>query len=147
MESTELVFDITGRMTETDEYGASIRAILEGKAAPPPAGARFDGKVEGTVDGPKLKGSFHSVDYINIRADGRIELHGHARLDLKDGGKVSLFADGLGSLDSNGILQLRETVTLRSNSPAQAWVNSIQVWATGTANLANGEIRLRGYKA
>ena len=97
MESTELIFDITGRMTGTDEYGASIQAILEGKAAPPPAGARFDGKVEGTVDGPKLKGSIHSVDYLNIRADGRIELHGHARLDLKDGGKVSLFADGLGT--------------------------------------------------
>ncbi len=147
MESTELIFDITGRMLGTDEYGASIQAILEGKAAPPPAGARFDGKVEGTVDGPKLKGSFHSVDYLNIRADGRIELHGHARLDLKDGGKVSLFADGLGTLDANGILQLRESVTLKSNSPAHAWVNSIQVWATGTANLATGEIRLKGYEA
>ncbi len=147
MQSTELIFDITGRMMGTDEYGASIQAILEGKTAAPSAGARFDGRVEGTVDGPQLKGSFHSVDYLNIRADGRIELHGHARLDLNDGGKVSLFADGLGTLDANGILQLRESVTLRSNSPAHAWVNSIQVWATGMANLANGEIRLRGYKA
>ncbi len=147
MQSTELIFDLTGRMMETDDYGASIQAILEGRAAPPPAGARFDGKVEGRIDGPGLKGSFHSVDYLNIRADGRIELHGHARLDLQDGGRVSWSSDGLGTISGNGVLQLRENVTLRSNSPAHTWVNSIQVWATGTANLATGEIRLKGYKA
>ena len=57
------------------------------------------------------------MDYLNIRADGRIEFHGHARFDLKDGGKVSMFAEGLGTVDANGILQIRESVTLKSNSP------------------------------
>ena len=147
MELTELILEITGRMTGTDEYGASIQAILERKVTPPPAGARFDGRVEGTVDGPQLKGSFRSVDYLNVRADGRIELHGHGRLDLNDGGKVSLFAEGLATLDAGGVLQLRESMTLKSNSPAHAWVNSIPVWATGTASVASGELRLRGYKA
>lgn len=60
---------------------------------------------------------------------------------------MSFFADGVGTLDAKGILHIRENVTLRSNSPAHAWVNSIQVWAVGTANLATGEIRVKGYRA
>jgi hypothetical protein len=81
------------------------------------------------------------VEYVNIRADGRAELHIHGRFDLTDGGKMSFFADGVGFIDANGILQLRQNVTLKSNSPAHAWVNSIAVWRVGTANLATGEVR------
>jgi hypothetical protein len=58
-----------------------------------------------------------------------------------------MFADGVGTVDAKGIVQLRETVTLKSNSPAHAWVNSIGVWGVGTVNLATGEIRVKGYKA
>jgi len=147
MESTELVYEYVLRITGTVEYGANLQAIIGGKAAPPAEGARFDVLLEGSVDGPRVKGSVHGVDYINIRADGRSELHIHAQFDLTDGGKVSLFADGVGTLDMHGILQLRENVTLKSNSPAHAWVNSIQVWGIGTANLATGEVRVKGYKA
>ncbi len=87
------------------------------------------------------------MDHINVRADGRIELHIHAQFDLKDGGKVSFFADGSGTFDAKGLLHIRENVTLRSHSPAHAWVNSTHVWAAGTANLATGEIQVKGYRA
>jgi hypothetical protein len=87
------------------------------------------------------------VEYVNIRADGRSELHIHGRLDLIDGEKVSMFADGVGTIYAKGILQLRQNVTLKCNSPAHAWVNSIAVWGVGTANLATGEVRVKGYKA
>jgi hypothetical protein len=87
------------------------------------------------------------VDYANVRADGRVELHLHAQFDLADGGKVSFFADGVGTLGANGILQVRENGTLKSNSLAHAWVNQIQVWASGTVNLITGELRVKGYKA
>jgi len=147
MESAELLYEYVLRVTGVVEYGASLQAIMGGKAAPPPEGAPFDISFEGSLDGPKLKGSMHGVDYTNIRADGRTELHIHAQFDLTDGGKVSFFADGVGTLDAQGILHLRENVTLKSNSQAHAWVNSIQVWGIGTANLAAGEIRVKGYKA
>jgi hypothetical protein len=56
-------------------------------------------------------------------------------------------ADGVGTLDVHGILNLRENVRLKSNSLAYAWVNSIPVWGIGTANLAAGQIRVKEYKA
>jgi len=51
MESSDLVFELTGRMMGTDEYGASIQAILEGKAAPPAAapGSMAGSKARSTV--------------------------------------------------------------------------------------------------
>jgi hypothetical protein len=147
MESAELLYEFVLRVTGVVDYGASLQSIAGGKVAPPPEGARFDISLEGSVDGPKLKGSWHGVEYVNIRADGRSELHIHGRFDLVDGGKVSFFADGVGTIDANGMLQLRQNVTLKSNSPAHAWVNSIAVWGIGTANLATGDVRVKGYKA
>jgi hypothetical protein len=147
VEATELVYEAAVRITGMVEYGASLQAIAAGEAAPPPEGARFDATVEGSVDGPKLKGPIHGVDYAHIRADGRIDLHVYAEVDLSDGGKVSFFADGVGTLDAKGILHTWENVTLKSNSPAHAWVNSIPVWAAGTVDLTTGEIRVKGYKA
>jgi uncharacterized protein DUF3237 len=147
MESSELLYEVALRITGVVEYGVSLEALTTGKSAPPPEGARFDISVEGTVDGPKLKGSWHGVDYLNIRADGLPELHIHGQFDLADGGKVSMFADGVAPVDANGIAHLRENVTLKSNFPAHAWVNTIVVWGVGTVNLATGEVRVKGYKA
>jgi hypothetical protein len=147
MESIELLYEAALRITGTVEYGASLQAIVAGKAAPPPEGARFDVLFEGPIDGPKLKGSIRGVDYVNIRADGRVELHIHAQFDLTDGGKVSFFADGVGTLDAKGIVHIRYNPMLKSNSPAHAWVNQIPVRAAGTVNLATGELRVKAYKA
>ena len=147
MESSELLYEAALRITGVVEYGANLQAIATGKTAPPPEGARFDISVEGSVDGPKLKGSWRGVDYLNIRADGLPELHIHGQLDLNDGGKVSMFADGVAPIDANGVVQLRENVTLKSNYPAHSWVNSIVVWGVGTVNLATGQVHIKGYKA
>ena len=147
MQSSELIYEAALRITRVVDYGANLQAIATGKAAPPKEGARFDISVEGSVDGPKLKGSWHGVDYLNIRADGLPELHIHGQFDLADGGKVSMFADGVAPVDTNGIVQLRENVTLKSNYPAYAWVNSILVWGIGTVNLASGDVRVKGYKS
>ena len=147
MESSELLYEAALRITKVVDYGANLQAIAGGKAAPPPEGARFDISVEGSVNGPKLKGSWHGVDYLNIRADGLPEVHIHGEFDLNDGAKVSMFADGVAPIDANGIVQLRENATLRSNHSAYAWVNSIVVWGVGTVNLATGEVSVKGYKA
>jgi hypothetical protein len=147
MESSELLYEAALRITAVVDYGVNMQAIAAGKTPPPPEGARFDISVEGSVNGPKLKGSWRGVDYLNIRADGLPELHIHGQFDLTDGGKVSMFADGVGTIDAKGTVQLRENVTLKSNHPAHAWVNSIVVWGVGTVNLATGEVHVKGYKA
>ena len=147
MESSELVYEVALHITGVVEYGANLQAIAAGKVAPPPEGARFDISLEGSVDGPNFKGSWHGVDYLNIRADGLSELHIHGQFDMTDRGKVSMFADGVGTIDAKGIVHLRENVALKSNYSAHAWVNSIVVWGVGTVNLATGEVRVKGYKA
>jgi autotransporter translocation and assembly factor TamB len=147
VDTKELLFEVTARVTGNIEFGASLQAIASGKSAPPSEGARFDISVEGTVEGPRLKGKVYSMDHSNVRADGRIDLHIHARFELADGGKIAVSGEGQATPDPSGIMQLRETLTLRSNSTAHSWVNSTSVWASGTANLATGELRLKGYRA
>jgi hypothetical protein len=147
MDTKELLFELTAHITGNVEFGASLDAIASGKAAPPPEGARFDISDEGTVDGPKLKGKVYAIDYANIRADGRIEVHMHGRFELDDGTKIAVTAEGQVTPDQTGIMQLQHTWTLRSNSPAYSWVNSTPVGASGTVNPATGEIRLKAYRA
>jgi hypothetical protein len=38
-------------------------------------------------------------------------------------------------------------VKLTTSHPEHAWVNQIQIWASGTVDLAKGEIRVKGYAA
>src|SRR3954469_5709675 len=79
-----LIYEYRPQITQVVEYGASADAVLSG--APPPAeGARFDFHLEGPVSGPKLQGTFRSVDYIYFRADGRAELHIHGTITTEDG--------------------------------------------------------------
>jgi hypothetical protein len=147
METNELLFELTAHITGNIEFGASMDAIASGKGAPPPEGARFDLSSEGTVEGPQLNGKAVMIDYANVRADGRIDLHIHGRIELAGGGLVAIFAEGLATPDPTGTMQLRHSWTLRSNSPKHAWVNSTLVWVSGTVNPATGEIRLKGYRA
>ena len=58
----------------------------------------------------------------------------------------ALAADGV-ALGEAPVLQLRENVKLTTSHPEHAWVNHIQIWASGTVDLAKGEIRVKGYAA
>src|SRR5438105_3679720 len=109
-------------------------------------GARVDVYFEGPVAGAKLSGSVKGVDYLNLRADGRFELDIYAEITTEDGKKIALAADGV-ALGKAPVLQLRENVKLTTSHPEHAWVNPIQIWASGTVDLAKGEIRVKGYAA
>lgn len=116
---------------------------------PPPAeGARFDVPFEGVSIGPKLRGKVTGVDYLRVRADGRFDLHIHAEIATDDGQKISLHADGV-ALPQPGspVASLRENVTLFTSSKVYSWVNTLQVWATGTVDLAQQVVHLKGYSA
>ncbi len=95
-----------------------------------------------------MKGKVTGVDYLQVRADGRFELHIHAEVTTDDGHKISLHADGVG-LPRKGspIVDLRENVTLFASSADYAWVNTLQVWGTGTADLAEQVVHIKGYSA
>ena len=148
IEVGELLYEYTVKLTGLTEYGVSFEALMAGTAPPPPEGARFDVPFEGASIGPKLKGKVTGVDYLRVRADGRFELHIHAHITTDDGQKISLHADGV-ALPRPGspVAGLRENVTLFTSSKAYAWVNGLQVWATGTVDLAAQVVHLKGYSA
>jgi len=70
----------------------------------------------------------------------------HAEITTEDGKKIALAADGV-LMGAPPVFELRENVTLTTSHPEYSWVNAIQIWGTGTADLAKGEVRLKGYAA
>lgn len=141
----EMLYEYTLQVTQVAEYGVPVADVMSGQA-PPAEGARFDVHFEGPVSGPKFSGSAQGADYLNMRADGRIQLDIHAEITTEDGKKIALAADGV-LMGSPPVFELRENVTLTSSYPEYSWVNAIQIWGTGTADLAKGEVRLKAYAA
>jgi hypothetical protein len=142
----ELVYEYTPQVTRIVEYGASADAVLMRKSAPPKEGARLDLHLEGPVIAGRLRGTVTAVDYLNMRADGRAELHIHGHITLEDGNQVALAAGGVAVPEGDSsIFQLREHVALTSNHPGLTWVNTTEVWARGTVDVATGQVHLRAY--
>lgn len=84
------------------------------------------------------------MDHLHIRADGRSPLHIHAEITTEGGEKISLAADRV-ALGQPPVLQLRQNVTLTTSHPEYSWVNTLQIWAPGSVDLAAGQIRVKGY--
>jgi hypothetical protein len=148
IEVGELLYEYTVKLTGITEYGVSFESLMAGDTAPPPEGARFDVVFEGESTGPKLKGSVTGVDYLQIRADGRFELHIHGEITTDDGTRIALFANGVAApREGSSIADLRENVTLSTSSKDFAWVNPLQIWAIGTVDLAEQVVRIKGYAA
>jgi hypothetical protein len=148
IEVGDLLYEYTLKFTGMTEYGVSLESLMAGTVAPPPEGARFDVAFEGASNGPKLKGKVTGVDYLRMRADGRLQLHIHAEITADDGQKIALHADGV-ALPRRGssIADLRENVTLSTSSKDYTWVNALQVWGMGTVDLAEQVVELKGYSA
>jgi hypothetical protein len=142
----ELIYEYAPQVTQVVEYGTSADAVFSGQTPPPAEGARFDLYLAGPVTGPKLKGTVKGVDYLYVRADGRAELHIHAEITTEDGKKIALAAGGVAIPEEGSpVFQLRENVMLTTNHPEFLWVNPIQVWASGTVDMSNGQVRIKAY--
>lgn len=132
-------------LLEVTDYGVSLDAILAGRETVPLQGARFDLKVDGRCKG-RLSGRQHGVDYIRMRADGRIDLDLHVASDTDDGRRISLSADGQAAArNGQPMLDIFANIRLSTASNEFAWVNERQVWSVGTANLAIGRIHVEAY--
>ena len=143
-----LIYEYTPQVTRLVEYGASADALFSGRTPPPAEGARFDLYLEGPVTGPKLSGTVKGVDYLWARADGRAEIHVHAEITTDDGKKIALAAGGVAFPEqSSSVFRLREHVKLTSNHPELLWVNPLEIWASGTFDFTNGQVRVGAYAA
>lgn len=137
----EYDLDVTG-MTD---YGVSLEAILTGKEMVPPQGVRIDVAFEGHAKG-RLAGRVRGVDFVRMRADGRVDLDIRATIETEDGRRIALSADGVGMpRATEPIADLWENVILSTATEDYAWVNTRQIWAFGTVNFATGKIHLDAY--
>ena len=139
----EYDLDVTG-MTD---YGVSLDAILSGqeKKKIPPQGVRIDVAFEGRAIS-RLAGRVRGIDYLRIRADGRIDLDIRAIVETTDGHRIALSADGVATpRAAEPIADLFENVSLSTAAEEYVWVNTRQVWGVGTVNFTVGKIHIDAY--
>ncbi len=137
----EYELDVTG-MTD---YGIGLEEILSGATPIPDQGVRIDVAFEGRAVG-RLAGRVSGVDYTRMRADGRIDLDIRATVEIDDGGRIALSADGTAvPRASEPVADLCENVMLTTASENYAWVNTRQIWGVGTIDFSTGKIRIAGY--
>jgi hypothetical protein len=138
----EMELDITG----VTEYGVNMNAVLAGQEAIPLHGARFDLAVDGRFKG-RLAGRAHGVDYVRVRADGRMELDLHLIIETEDGHRIALSGDGQAApRPGEPVLDIFANVRLSTASRKYAWVNERQIWGVGTASLATGKALAEGFR-
>jgi hypothetical protein len=142
----EKIYEMELDLTGVTDYGVSLDAILSGQKSIPAHGARFDLAVSGRYKG-RLAGRAHGVDYVRVRADGRMELDLHLTIETEDGHRIALSGDGQAVLrPGEPMLDLFANVRLSTASKEYAWVNERQVWGVGTASLATGKVLAEGFR-
>jgi Protein of unknown function (DUF3237) len=133
--------DVTG----ITDYGIPLQSIVSGQSKVPPQGARVNVAFEGVATG-RLAGSVKGVDYLKVRADGRVDLDIRATIETADGCRIALSADGVGTPRSTEpVADLCENVSLSTAAESYAWVNTRAVWAVGTVNFATGKIHIEAF--
>ena len=137
----ECDLDVTG-MTD---HGVSLEAILSGKEKVPPQGVRIDVAFEGHAKG-RLAGRVRGVDYVRMRADGRVDLDIRATIETEDGRRIALSADGVAvPRATEPIADFWENAMFSTAAEDYAWINARQIWAVGTVNFATGKIHVDAY--
>ena len=141
----EKIYEYDCDFAGATDYGVTLEAILSGKERVPPQGARFDVAFEGRAKG-RLSGRVRGVDYLRMRADGRIDLDIRATIETDDGHRIALSADGIAlPRAAEPVADLFENVSLTTAAADYAWVNTRQIWAPGTVNLAAGKVHIEAY--
>jgi len=137
----EYDLDITG----VTDYGISLEEILSGQRQVPPQGARINVAFDGRAVG-RLAGRVQGIDYLRMRADGRVDLDIRATVETDDGHRIALSADGVAvPRATEPIVDLSENVSLTTAAEEYAWVLMRQIWGVGWVNLAAGKIHIDGF--
>lgn len=136
-----LLFEEEVALTSVTEYGFSWQDFASGSMPIPPAGLRFDIYFEGKVTGEEVAGTIKGVDYLTVRADGRLFLDLHASITTHDGAHIAVKESGI-----NDEGDLRLAMDFHTNDSRYAWINRKHVWGTGTVNFETGAVRIKGYQ-
>ncbi len=141
----EKIYEYDLEVAGVTDYGVTLEAILSGQERVPPQGARIDVAFEGRAKG-RLAGRVRGVDYLKLRADGRIDLDIRALLETDDGRRIALAADGVGvPRAAEPVADLSENIRLSTAAKDYMWVNTRQIWGSGTVNFATGKIHIDAY--
>ena len=147
MQQKNPLFEISYDVTGIEEFGSSLEALLQGKLEIPKEGFRVNVGVEGVVSGPEIEGTAKGVDYLYVRADGRMQLDVKVTITSGDGKNISFAADGVGIPQQDGTVKLAENVTIFSSHPEYAHLNNMQIWGLGTFIPAENKVLLKFYSA
>ena len=141
----EKIYEFEFNLTGVTDYGVTMEDILSRKETVPLHGARFDLVVEGRGKG-RISGQARGVDYLRMRADGRIDLDLHVTIETDDGHRIALSGDGQAAPRScEAVLDIFANIRLSTASKEYAWVNAQQIWSVGTASLTTGKIYAEAY--
>jgi hypothetical protein len=141
----EKIYEYDANVTGVTDYGVTLEGILSGKEKIPPQGVRLDIAFEGHATG-RLAGRVRGVDYVRMRADGRIDLDIRAAIETSSGSRIALSADGVVvPHNAEPIGDVSENARLNSAAKDYAWVNNRQVWGVGTVNFAAGKVHVDAY--
>lgn len=128
---------------------------------PVPEGIRANFYVTGgRFNGPEMNGTLRAVgaDWLTIRRDGVGVLDVRATLETGDGALIYMTYSGITDLGENGHdnflqgqiptrLQLRTVPRFQSSHPDYAWLNRIQAFSVGEANLETSTVYYDVYAA
>ena len=138
--SGTLVYSCSLGIDSVTEFGTSLDQVLSGEPLPA-SGVRLDVHVSGLVEGGLLNGHLSAIDYVYVRADGSINMHVHGRITTRDGAHLSVSIDGIMTLrPGDEILDLRENVQFFSTDERYSWLNGLQVWGEGMADMVNQKV-------
>ena len=139
----EKIYEYDLDLTGVTDFGVGLEAAMRGHL--PPQGARFDLAFAGRARG-RINGSVSGIDYLRIRADGRIDLDIKATIATDDGHRIALAAGGvLMTRPGEPIIDIFENVSLTTGAADYAWTNTRQIFATGVANMATGKVHVEAF--
>lgn len=136
---SDILYKAEMKFTDVVDFGTAMPALLSGEI--PPQGGRVNVSFEGQTEG-RLNGSISGTDYINVRADGKVELNIFATIECKDGSRLAFHGVGTvkGRPDSP-IVDLFEQITLHGQGD-YGWVNGLPILGFGTVDLSQGTIQV-----
>jgi len=140
MQEQKTFFTEKVKLTGVKEYGFAFNDLATGTASIPASGAKFDIYFEGEVEGERLNGKLKGVDYLTVRADGKLELNLQASITTEDGAIIKVEETGN---NHQGALKL--FMKFHSNHESYVWLNQVSVLGLGTVSFSTGEVNIEGY--